>query len=71
MTEDMSWLYEEIPGVGNGSSSETTPEDLNAKLRRLFDGRIVRKDLTKKIEGWRECADVCVGIFAGAVLQLG
>lgn len=50
MTEDMSWLYEEIPGVGNGSSSETTPEDLNAKLRRLFDGRIVRKDLTKKMK---------------------
>lgn len=50
MTEDMSWLYEEIPGVENGSSSETTPEDLNAKLRRLFDGRIVRKDLTKKMK---------------------
>lgn len=50
MTEDMSWLYEEIPGVGNASSSETTPEDLNAKLRRLFDGRIVRKDLTKKMK---------------------
>lgn len=50
MTEDMSWLYEEIPGVGNGSSSETTPEDLNAKLQRLFDGRIVRKDLTKKMK---------------------
>lgn len=50
MTEYMSWLYEEIPGVENGSSSETTPEDLNAKLRRLFDGRIVRKDLTKKMK---------------------
>ena len=50
MTEDMSWLYEEIPGVENGSSSETTPEDLNARLRRLFDGRIVRKDLTKKMK---------------------
>lgn len=50
MTEDMSWLYEEIPGVGNASSSETTSEDLNAKLRRLFDGRIVRKDLTKKMK---------------------
>lgn len=36
------------------NSTINTPEDanaeLNAKLRRLFDGRIVRKDLTKKIK---------------------
>lgn len=39
------------------------------KLRQYFDGRIVRKDLTKHIKEGGKCACICVGVFAGAILQ--
>lgn len=35
------------------------------KLRQYFDGKIVRKDLTKH----SKCSGVCSGVFAGTVLQ--
>lgn len=40
MSDDLSWLEDDAPQT----------EALDAKLRRLFDGRIVRKDLTKKMK---------------------
>lgn len=42
-------------------------EEIKNKLRQCFDGKIVRKDLTKKIK----CTGVCPGVSAGAVLQFG
>lgn len=50
MNEERSWFYDEAPGVRQDSSGELPVEDLNDRLRRLFDGRIVRKDLTKKMK---------------------
>lgn len=47
---------------------EEVKTDYEQRLKETFQGRIVRKDLTKKIkEG--ECARICVGISAGTVLQ--
>ncbi len=39
------------------------------KLRQYFDGRIVRKDLTKRIKEGGERSGLCAGVPAGAVLQ--
>lgn len=50
MSDDMAWLYEDIPGERADSSDDLPMEDLTTKLRRLFDGCIVRKDLTKKMK---------------------
>lgn len=43
---------------------------IKEKLRQQFDGKIVRKDLTKKNQrgGKRPC--LCVGVPSGTVLQL-
>ena len=43
--------------------------ELNKKLRDIFDGKIVRKDLTKKIRQGAKCPGICLGISLGAVLQ--
>lgn len=40
------------------------------KLRQQFDGKIVRKDLTKKIKEGSKCSGLCFGVPSGAVLQL-
>lgn len=44
--------------------------EIKEKLRQNYDGKIVRKDLTKKIKGRRECPGLCFGISSGPVLQL-
>ena len=41
-------------------------ENVKNKLRQNFDGKIVRKDLTKKI---KEGANVPVYVLVGTVLQ--
>lgn len=46
-------------------------EEIKNKLRESFDGKIVRKDLTKKIKGRGECAGVCAGVPSWSVLQFG
>ena len=38
---------------------ESTREEIKNKLRQNFDGKIVRKDLTKKIQRRGECPSVC------------
>ena len=38
---------------------EDANAEINRKLRQVFDGRIVRKDLTKKIKEGRQCAGLC------------
>ena len=44
---------------------------LNRKLRQFFDGKIVRKDLTKSIKEGAKCTCLCAGILTGTILQLG
>ena len=41
---------------------------IKQKLRQYFDGKIVRKDLTKHIKECK-CSGVCSGVSAGTVLQ--
>ena len=42
--------FEEV-AAGNDFNAELSPtETINHKLRKYFDGRIVRKDLTKSIK---------------------
>ena len=43
-------------------------EELNKRLRQTFDGKIVRKDLTKHIKEGGECSNICIGIFTWSVL---
>ena len=39
---------------------------LDQKLLSVFDGKVVRKDLLHRIK--HQCADLCAGILAGALL---
>lgn len=41
--------------------------ELLEKLQRNFAGKIVRKDLTKRIKEGK-CSGICIGIFAWYVL---
>ena len=40
---------------------------LDQKLLSVFDGKVVRKDLLHRIQRHQR-ADLCAGIFAGALL---
>lgn len=42
--------YEEYTGDGDFAEELSVTENINKKLRQYFDGRIVRKDLTKSIK---------------------
>ena len=44
-------------------------EIIYRKLRQNFDGKIVRKDLTKAIKEGANVPVLCPGVFAWAVLQ--
>ena len=44
-------------------------EEIKNKLRESFDGKIVRKDLTKKIKEGGKRAGVCAGVPSWSVLQ--
>ena len=48
-----------------------TRKAIKEKLRQNFDGKIVHKDLTKKIKEGANVPTYCFGISAGAVLQHG
>ena len=49
------------------AESESTREEIKNKLRQNFDGKIVRKDLTKKI---KEGANVPVMKFLSSCLKI-
>ena len=51
------------------SSTDDRREEIKQKLRQYYDGRIVRKDLTKSIRGRGKCSGLCIGIFTRSVLQ--
>ena len=44
---------------------------IKQKLRKYFDGKIVRKDLTKKIKEGANVPCICIGVSSGTVLQFG
>ena len=53
------------------TEGENTREDIKNKLRQNFDGKIVRKDLTKKIKEGANVPVYVLGVPVGSVLQLG
>mgnify|MGYP000500219172 CR=1 FL=1 len=44
-------------------------DEIKEKLRQNFDGKIVRKDLTKKDQGRCERSGLCARVFIRPVLQ--
>ena len=52
--------YNEVNSFESVSSTDDRREEIKIKLRQYFDGRIVRKDLTKSI---REGANVPVYVL--------
>ena len=44
---------------------------IKQKLRKYFDGKIVRKDFDKEDKRGRKCACICIGVSSGTVLQFG
>lgn len=51
------------------SKTDDRREVIKQKLRQHYDGRIVRKDLTKSIKEGSKRSGICIGIFAWSVLQ--
>lgn len=51
------------------NETEDKREAIKQKLRQYYDGRIVRKDLTKSIREGSQCSGLCTGIPFGTILQ--
>ena len=53
------------PNAENSCRRDAIKEKFTAKF---LDGKIVRKDLTKKDQGRCECPGLCAGVFIRPVL---
>lgn len=51
------------------NATEDKREEIKQKLRQYYDGRIVRKDLTKSIREGANVPGLCTGISPWTVLQ--